>query len=114
LVKNSGSPVWMTLPTLPVPKGSLRASSLVWVSWNCLFLGLVLPPEGGGVVDVLEGDVVALDQVERHRLRLEGLDDLGGGELDHGCQILAAGGRLGDDLDEEGAAQRAGDIGVKP
>ena len=60
---------------------------------------------------MLEGDVVALDQIERHRLRLEGLDDLGGGEFDDGCQILAAGGRLGDNLDEEGAAQRAREIG---
>jgi hypothetical protein len=40
--KNSGSPDLMTLPTLPVPSGSLSASSFVAVSLN--FCSLVLSP----------------------------------------------------------------------
>ena len=32
--KNSDWPVWMTLPTLPVPAGKRSASSFAAVSWN--------------------------------------------------------------------------------
>jgi hypothetical protein len=64
-----------------------------------LFERGVLGPERRRVVYLLEDDVVTLDQVERHRLGLEGLDDLGRGQLDDGINILPARGRLRDDLD---------------
>ena len=58
-----------------------------------------LGPEGGRVVHVLERDLGALDDVEGHRLGLQRLNDLGGGQLDDGIDVLAAGGGLRDDLD---------------
>ncbi|OQB89600.1 MAG: hypothetical protein BWX86_02420 [Verrucomicrobia bacterium ADurb.Bin122] len=70
-----------------------------------LLLGRVLPPKRRRIVDLFEGDVVSLDEVKRHRLRLKRLDHLRGRELDHRGHIVTAGSRLGDDLDEKGSAQ---------
>ena len=68
-------------------------------------------PECRRIVDLPERDLVSLDQVERHRLRLQRFDHLRRGKLDHGGDVLPARGRLGDDLDEQGAPKGACDIG---
>lgn len=46
-LKKRGSPVLMTLPTLPVPAGSLRASSLRLVSRKVTSLPLSVPQSVG-------------------------------------------------------------------
>ena len=89
----------------------LEREELVGVFLEVGGLGLVVAPEGGRVVNVTENDVVTLDQIEGHRLGLEGFHDLRRGELDDGGDILAARGRLRDDLDQEGAAEGVGESG---
>ena len=46
-LKKRGSPVWMTLPTLPVPAGSLSVRSFFCVSLNCISLVLSVPQRVG-------------------------------------------------------------------
>ena len=74
------------------------------------FLALVGAPEGGRVIHLLEGNLAALDEIEGHGLGLERLDDLAGRELKDGVDVLLAGSRFRDDFDEQGPAQRAGEI----
>src|SRR5690606_13443570 len=50
-------------------------------------------------------------EVEGHRLGLERLDDFGGRELDDVGDVLAAGLRLGDDLDEQRTTERVDEGG---
>ena len=65
-----------------------------------LFLGLVVAPQRGRVVDVPEVDLFAFEQVQGHRLALQLVDDLRCGEFDDRAQILAAGRGLGENLEE--------------
>lgn len=58
---------------------------------------------------MLEGDFTILDKIERHGLRLEGLDYFARGQLDDRINVLAAGGRFGNNLDEERPPERAGE-----
>ena len=109
LLKNSGSPVAITLPTLPVPAGNLRGEQLFSRIPKLHFLARITAPEGGGIVHLLEGDFPILDEIERHGLRLEGLHYFARGQLDDGVNVLAAGGRFGNDLDEERPPERAGE-----
>lgn len=53
------------------------------MSSNCCSLVGYICPERGGVIDVLKGDVIALDEIEGHRLRLKGFQNFGCGEFDH-------------------------------
>jgi hypothetical protein len=101
---------WPGLDDLADDARADRDLQLEELGLHLLEFGLLLrvvAPKGRGVVDLLEGDVVALDQVQGHRLRLEGLDDLRGRELDDRRDVLSARSGLRNYLYQQGAPEGA-------